>query len=149
MTRINIVPPTELTDQHLFSEFREIKMIPKSLARSINARGPDGIWKIIPEKYTLNKGHVSFFYDKGLYLNKRFLELKAELNRRNVIDYNKNSIFDPDNIYGTHLQFFNDYVPDEEAFGIIRERIANRIAIRPEWYRFEGRPIIGETINAL
>ena len=35
MTRINLVPPEELTDQHLFAELREIKMVPRSLARSL------------------------------------------------------------------------------------------------------------------
>ncbi len=38
MTRINLVPSQELMDQHLFAEFREIKMVPKSLRRSIAAR---------------------------------------------------------------------------------------------------------------
>lgn len=38
MTRINLVPPSELMDQHLFAEFREIKMVPRSLHRSIVAR---------------------------------------------------------------------------------------------------------------
>ena len=37
MTRINLVPPEELMDQHLFAEFREIKMVPKSLRRSLRA----------------------------------------------------------------------------------------------------------------
>ena len=37
MTRINLIHPSELTDQHLFAEFREIKMIPKSLRRSLRA----------------------------------------------------------------------------------------------------------------
>lgn len=37
MTRINLVPPEELMDQHLFAEFREIKMVPKSLRRSLQA----------------------------------------------------------------------------------------------------------------
>ena len=33
MTRINLVPPEELMDQHLFAEFREIKMV--SLRRGL------------------------------------------------------------------------------------------------------------------
>ena len=72
MTRINLVPPQELMDQHLFAEFREIKMVPKSLARSIAARGVQGVLKRIPPRFTLNTGHVSFFYDKGAYLVERY-----------------------------------------------------------------------------
>ena len=30
MTRINIVEPSELTDQHLIAEYREITMVPGS-----------------------------------------------------------------------------------------------------------------------
>lgn len=65
MTRINLVPPSELTDQHLFAEFREIKMVPKALARSLKGRRPRGVLEAIPKEFTLNTGHVMFFYDKG------------------------------------------------------------------------------------
>ena len=41
---------------------------------------------IFPEKisktFTLNRGHVYFFYDKGLYLDKRYDELIAEMKLR-------------------------------------------------------------------
>lgn len=59
MTRINLVPPEELMDQHLFAEFREIKMVPKSLARSIAARGVEGVLKRIPPAFTLHAEHWS------------------------------------------------------------------------------------------
>ena len=35
MTRINLVPPSELADQHLVAEYREIFMVGSSLQRSI------------------------------------------------------------------------------------------------------------------
>ena len=35
MTRINIVNPSELTDQHLIAEYREITMVPGSLKRTL------------------------------------------------------------------------------------------------------------------
>ena len=79
MTRVNLVPPGELTDQHLFAEFRELKMIPKSLARSLRARGLEGVVRMVPAKFTLGTGHVSFFYDKGAYLAARYELLIAEL----------------------------------------------------------------------
>ena len=72
MTRINIVPVQELFDQHLMAEYREITMVPAALNRTLNSkRGLDK--KKIPKKYTLNKGHVYFFYNKGLYLHKRYM----------------------------------------------------------------------------
>ena len=69
MTRINIVPVKELMDQHLIAEYREITMVPASLSRTLaSKKGLD--YSKIPKNYTLNRGHVYFFYDKGLYLSK-------------------------------------------------------------------------------
>lgn len=135
MTRINLIDPELLTDQHLFSEFREIKMVPKALGRSLQARGIEGIAAIIPPAYTLNKGHVAFFYDKGLYLERRYELLKAELRVRGI-QFNELSPFDPDRVYERHPTLYQDYEPTSEAFEIITERIMQKIELRPEWYRY-------------
>jgi deoxyribonuclease (pyrimidine dimer) len=137
MTRINLIPPVELMDQHLFAEFREIKMVPKSLARSIAARGVAGVLARIPPAFTLNTGHVSFFYDKGAYLVQRYAELRQELDRRGI-NYNRDSELDPD---GTMLAppWCGHYTPTPQALQIIRSRIAEKIAMKPEWYRYEGK----------
>ena len=64
MTRINIVEPSELTDQHLIAEYREITMVPGSLKRTLVSKiGYQE--KRVPKKFTLNGGHVYFFYNKG------------------------------------------------------------------------------------
>ena len=87
MTRINLAPAEELMDQHLFAEFREIKMIPKSLARSLHARRShaDPVLAVlarVPRQFTLGTGHVSFFYGKGTYLYWRFAALRVALEDR-------------------------------------------------------------------
>jgi len=139
MTRINLVPPSELADQHLFAEFREIKMVPKSLARSIRARGVDGVLAMIPAEFTLGKGHVSFFYDKGEYLRARYESLRNELSRR-AVDFNQLSRFDPDGVMEKHP--WNDwYHPSQQALQTIRTRIAEKIAMKPQWYRYYGKPL--------
>lgn len=140
MTRINLVPPQELTDQHLFAEFREIKMIPKSLRRSLEAARKHGRGLRIPGQYTLNTGHVSFFYDKGLYLQKRYELLKDELRDRGFV-FNENSPLDPDGVYEQNELLMGDYTPTPEALEIVRERIALRIADKPWWYRMRGVPL--------
>lgn len=156
MTRINIIPVEELMDQHLFAEFREIKMIPKSLRRSIDAAWDYRFYKdefytdacfaavpavlsCIPPAYVLGKGHVSFFYDKGKYLTKRYEELKAELLRRGY-NINVNSPLDPDGMFKDE-RFNKDYLPTPEALAITGQRIAEKIALRPGWYRYEGKVI--------
>ena len=81
MTRINIVPVEELTDQHLMAEYREIFMIGSALQISLKSKNWDP--KRIPDKFTLNTGHVTFFYDKGQYLYKRYQQIQKELTKRN------------------------------------------------------------------
>jgi deoxyribonuclease (pyrimidine dimer) len=126
-------------DQHLFAEFREIKMVPKSLARSIEARGVEGVLKRIPPAFTLNTGHVSFFYDKGAYLVERYALLRQELERRGI-NFNRKSELDPD---GTMLAapWCGHYTATPEALHIIRTRIAEKIQMKPSWYRYEGVPL--------
>ena len=158
MTRINLVPPQELMDQHLFAEFREIKMIPKSLRRSLRAAwqrefdkndsndfaeqraklAMDTVLKKIPKSFTLNTGHVSFFYDKTIYLKKRYNLIKEELRKRGI-NFDETSELDPDGVFTeVDKRFHNDYIPTEEAFSIIRSRIAEKIAMKPDWYRHTG-----------
>lgn len=135
MTRINLVPVEELTDQHLFAEFREIKMVPQSLKRSIIARGHDAVLNNIPEHFTLNKNHVTFFYDKGLYLAERYEKLKDELRKRDYkIDFD--APMDREFIYANAGKLFiKDYKPTPQALTIVRERIAQRVSLKPHWYR--------------
>jgi deoxyribonuclease (pyrimidine dimer) len=126
-------------DQHLFAEFREIKMVPKSLRRSLAVYTPVSALSRIPSSYVLGVGHVSFFYDKGAYLAERYEELKMELLRR---EYNINidSPLDPDGMFKDE-RFNKDYTPTPGALALIRQRIAEKIALRPGWYRYEGKVI--------
>lgn len=135
MTRINLVHPSELSDQHLFAEFREIKMVPKALARSIRARGISGVRSVIPSKFTLGKGHVSFFYDKGKYLSNRYEQLRTELTTRGI-NFNTEALFDSDGVFEYNQCFYGEYSPDDTAIATIRQRIAEKIAMKPSWYRF-------------
>lgn len=159
MTRINLVPPQELMDQHLFAEFREIKMVPKSLLRSLRAAwqrefdkndsnefheerarlAVAAVLKRIPPRFTLNTGHVSFFYDKGAYLQERYELLRQELERRGY-NFDRHAPLDPDGTMAC-APWNGHYEPDAEAFQIIRSRIAEKIAMKPHWYRYEGKPI--------
>ena len=137
MTRINLVDPAELADQHLFAEFREIKMVPKALSRSLKAHGVHGVVQRVPAEFTLNTGHVMFFYNKGRYLRKRYNQLRIELVNRSI-NFNLESPLDPDQVYSTSPALNYDYVPTPEALAIIRKRIAEKIAMKPAWYRWSN-----------
>jgi len=131
MTRINIILVSELYDQHLIAEYREITMVPAALKRTLNSKkGLDQ--SKIPINYTLNKGHVYFFYNKGKYLFKRYQQIIAEMKKRgfnpNVKRKFPKDIFINNNLY-------NDWEPSLEDFKIIRERVESKIKARPNWYR--------------
>jgi deoxyribonuclease (pyrimidine dimer) len=135
MTRINLVPPTELTDQHLFAEFREIKMVPKALARSLKTKTKAEVLASVPKEFTLNTGHVKFFYDKAAYLVFRYDAIKCELEHRGI-NFNKAAELDPDDVFmNLPSEFWRDYKPTTQALQIIRNRIAEKIALKPDWYR--------------
>jgi len=129
MTRINIVEPSELTDQHLVAEYREIFMVGSSLQRSLKSKS----WDInsIPNRYTLNTGHVKFFYNKGKYLYKRYSDLRKEMRSRGM-NPDSSRVFKreqwPDELW-------NDWMPRVEDYKIIRQRIEEKIRMKPNWYR--------------
>lgn len=118
----------------LCAEWRELKMIPKALARSLKTQSREKIFKKIPKEFCLNAGHVTFFYDKGAYLRKRYDQLTEELIARGY-NINRDAKFDPDDVM-FEPTWNGDYKPDERAFAIIRERIAEKIAMKPEFYKW-------------
>lgn len=140
MTRINLVDPTELTDQHLFAEWREIKMVPAALKRSLRTKTIQQVLKSIPKEFTLNKGHVLFFYDKMQYLSKRYSLLSEELRARGYRKELEWNTF-ADYCQGIPQEFFTDYIPTYNALVIIRDRIRERISLRPNWYKYYSMAI--------
>jgi len=132
MTRINLVQPEELSNQHLVAEYREIFMVGSALQRSLKSPNWHKTKQTLPEEFTLNTGHVKFFYNKGEYLYKRYLELAKEMRRRGMKP-DKDRKFKmeqwPDELY-------NDWQPKDKDLIIIRERIREKIAQNPDWYKW-------------
>ena len=147
--RVNVIHPTFLSDQHLVAEYREVKMGPKALSRSLGSlKGVDK--KKISPKYTLNTGHTYFFYDKNTFLEKRLALIVEEMQFRG---FQTNHIKLLDDKYDYHPNTFNpewwgDWEPDLEALKINMERIDQRFfqkSLEPEtkgWYKFWKRPIL-------
>jgi|TARA_B100001996_G_scaffold147489_1_gene112311 deoxyribonuclease (pyrimidine dimer) len=134
MTRINLVDPGDLSDQHLVAEYREIFMVGPALQRSLKSK--NGLTDI-PKEFTLNKGHVKFFYNKGKYLHKRYKELIAEMKRRGMKP-------DPTRKFKTEQwpnELYKDWTPKDQDITIIRERIQQRINQKPYWYRWSQHGI--------
>lgn len=126
MTRINLIPPTTLADQHLIAEIKEINQLCGSYKKSLKSKR--GISNI-PATYRLGKGHVTFFYNKGLYLHKRFEKLKEEAIKRG---FNINATFN--NVF--KKSHYNDWIPRECDIPIIVNRISTRLKQRDNWYKY-------------
>lgn len=131
MTRVNLVPPSELFDQHLMAEYRELPMIPAALARTLRSRRGLRL-DAYPRRFTLNAGHVTFFYDKGRYLERRYAAVARELRRRGFrLDparFFPVAVFVDNGLYG-------DWRPRVTDLAMIRSRLAEKLAKRPNWYR--------------
>ena len=119
MTRINLVDPSELCDQHLLAEHRELTRIPNAVAQ--------GRFSLVgqPADYKLGEGHVRFFFDKLAFLQRRYAALHEECLARG---------FRVQNIWPQDLpdtpSLWRDYQPTEQALALNRERITARMPAR-------------------
>lgn len=116
MTRINCaIRPAELSDKHLLAEHREIKRIPNCINKGRYSM------KNIPQQFKLGTGHVSFFYDKLLYLKKRYIAIYNECIERGFNMTNYLSCFD-----GLPPHLMNDYNETDVDRQILLERLLER-----------------------
>jgi deoxyribonuclease (pyrimidine dimer) len=122
------VLPSMLLDQHLLAEQVELLMIPGMLKKNS--------WIIrnkIPANFTLGKGHMTFWYDKLLYLHKRHVEIKKEVARRGF------KVTDAElDLKNYPPELVNDWRPSYQDSNIIRERIIEKItAKKNNFWRYE------------
>ena len=104
-----------------------IKRLPACLIKSLSTRKP----LCIPKKFTLGKGHVTFFYDKILFIKKRYKEIHEECLARGftVTDFSSN--FDT-----VPTQYMNDYAPTKEETVLLEKRITERFfsSRKKQWH---------------
>lgn len=142
--RVNVLKPMFLSDQHLIAEYREVKMGPKALSKSLFSKG--GVnKKRISKEYLLNTGHTYFFYDKNTYLEGRLARIVEEMALRGI-EHNFVDLIDDKYDYHPDTfndEWWNDWHPDEKALAINMERINQRFSIKPDgWYRFWSKPVL-------
>lgn len=133
--RINVVNPRYLMDQHLIAEYGEIQnMMLAYYRRSMKSGKFD--WNRVSDKYTLNTGHATFFYNKMGFVVERFDIVVEEMHRRN---FNTNLLYlDYSEVPEEHM---NSYEVSIEDIEVNLERIEQRISLKPDWYRYRGHRI--------
>lgn len=140
MTRINMIDPSLLADQHLMAEWREIKHVPSALMRRLQSHSIKETLAKVPPNFTLNTGHISFFMDKIDYLTERYYHLTEELEKRGYVLSEASLQNYYDWIEKVPDEFFkSQYKPTARGKALIIERITLRISEKPQgWYRYYG-----------
>ena len=137
MARVNVgISPTNLTDQHLIAESVEITMITGAL-RS------DG-YKIkgkVPLEFCLGTGHINFFKPRITYLQRRLIEVNAEMVKRG---FNPSTRIDLDEFETRGCKTedwqpkFTDTVPVRLR---VIERLKNPLKAKAGFHKYYGQPI--------
>lgn len=133
MTRINLVPVQELADQHLMAEYRELPRVFGAVRKHSDAGKRVKDFKI-SGTYILGTGHVTFFYDKLLYLKRRHEDIVVECLRRGINIANT-SIH---SLVGYPSEFCNDYNPTTNEIQVSRNRLIEKLLMKPTWYKYTG-----------
>lgn len=118
------INPKNLTDEHLFAESRELKMLP-SLFKRVGNKSMNKV----PAEFTLGKGHMLFFLYKWRYTYTRYCNCIEELKKRGFNIKDERRRWD---IYkGTYREAF--FSNGKEA-DIVKQRISERIQNSPKEY---------------
>lgn len=121
MTRINCIPPAELTREHLLAEYRELPRTVALANAAWRARRAD-VERRAPARYVLGTGHVLFFYDKLSWVRERFRGLVEEMLRRGYRPAYRE--LPPIEVGAAWMR---SWAPDAAAMDLNRARIAARL----------------------
>lgn len=127
MTRVNVITPQELSDQHLIAEYHEL---PRVLKQDINICGA-------PDCYVLGAGHMRWACKYWKYTYNRFVALCNEMRYRG---FNVN--FAPKTLRNYTARFCNrsgEYTVTPMDIEINRARIREKYHKKPEFYKWTRR----------
>ena len=139
MTRINLIPTAELSDQHLVREYNEL---PRCIKQDLNVSDA-------PRNYTLGKGHMKWGRLHIQFLLDRYFELCQEMQYRGFktnYPHCQLYLYVQENV---GIQLLNQYQPTKEDIDLSRNRIIEKISQKPSWYRWTNRPKPSYVIDLL
>lgn len=128
MTRINVVPVKELSDQHLIAEYHEL---PRVIKQDINVTGA-------PENYKLGEGHVRWARAHARYCMGRYIQLVWEMKHRGFkVNHTAGAL---DELYfKLPMGLRRDYEVTKADIAVNRERLIEKYRAQPEQYKWTKR----------
>lgn len=124
MTRINLVPVQELSDQWLIAEYREL---PRVLKGNISI-------KDAPNHYVFGKGHMKWARKYALFTSKRMEDIVEEMHYRG---FKTNFSADLSKYITNELK--NKYTPSLADLKLSRDRLIFKFNKKPNFYRWTKR----------
>lgn len=127
MTRINVIPVSELSDQHLIAEYHEL---PRVLKQDINICAA-------PDCYVLGVGHMRWACRYWKYTYNRFFEICDEMMYRGF-----RTNFTPKSLGKYTARFCNsdgEYTPTIRDIELNRARIREKYNKKPGFYKWTRR----------
>ena len=139
MTRISAGIPFDIfSDQHTFSNAREVKRIPNKVKAGFYKSTP-------PKKFTLGTGHELFFTDKHEFTYWYYQQCKQEMIKRGMNFTDFTGAWD-----GIDFSSSKEYIPSQEDINIVVDRIVSNVIKSPQIPRYYGKPMSKEEyINKL
>lgn len=130
MTRINLIPVGELSDQHLLAEYRELPRIIKQEHIYIGDAS---------DKYVLGKGHVKWAVKHGTFCLTRYYYICEEMKYRGFkVNYPYEDLAKIAD--GKQIDMYSKmYLPNEGDIKISRDRIIEKLKQKPDWYKWTNR----------
>lgn len=124
MTRINVVPPSELTREHLIAEYHELPRVFNYVLKLVEqGKLPHEVKA--PTEYVLGTGHVKFFAVRLAYIVKRHADLIAEMQGRGYKPNFPALKF----LKLNSKEWYGDYKPTRKAIALNRARIKERLEL--------------------
>lgn len=129
MTRINVVPVEELSDQWLIAEYHEL---PRCIKQDINT-------KYAPPHYKLGKGHMKWAKKHSLFLFERYNKLCMEMKHRGfTVNYPYTKFWHEyiDTIKSDNRHNYLASILDKE---INISRLIEKYKLKPNYYTWTKR----------
>lgn len=129
MTRINVIPVSELSDQWLLAEYHEL---PRCIKQDINTSDA-------PDYYVLGKGHMKWAKKHSPFLFLRYRNICREMNHRGFkVNYPADK-FNADYLLDIRPENDYSYLATTEDRNINKERLIEKYKLKPSYYKWTKR----------